>query len=116
MKKLIRDGNVAVLISTGWGAGWSTWNLLSTKSEELLFDPQIVALVEDRDSGKITDDQLIELVESYCTQKYGENEVYCGGANDLSIEWIPVGTQFKINEYDGAETIEYKENDYWITA
>lgn len=114
MDKVIRDGKVAVLYSPGFGAGWSTWSL--GHNNELLFDPSVVTLVEDRDNEKITNEQLVELVESYCEKHYGPNEVYCGGVDDLVIEWIPVGTQFKINEYDGSESIEYKENDYWVTA
>ena len=27
MEKIIEDGKVAVLVSKGYGAGWSTWNL-----------------------------------------------------------------------------------------
>lgn len=114
MDKVIRDGKVAVLYSPGYGAGWSTWSLSHT--DKLIFDKNVVALVEDRDLGKITNEQLVDLVESYCEKQYGPNEVYCGGVDDLVIEWIPVGTQFKINEYDGSESIEYKENDYWVTA
>jgi hypothetical protein len=116
MKKVIRDGKVAVLYSPGFGAGWSTWSSINGHSDALLFEPSVVTMVEDRDNGKITNEQLVELVESYCEQRYGKNEVYCGGVDDLVIEWIPVGTQFKINEYDGSESIEYKENDYWVTA
>lgn len=114
MKKVIRDGKVAVLYSPGFGAGWSTWSL--SHGDGLIFEPQIVTLVEDRDEGRITTEQLVELVEAYCERTYGKNEVYCGGVDDLQIEWIAEGTQFKINEYDGSESIEYKENDYWVTA
>lgn len=116
MNKVIRDGMVAVLYSPGYGAGWSTWSSVNVESDSLLFDPSVVTLVEDKDAGRITREQLVELVEAYCDQKYGENRVYCGGVDDLVIEWIPEGTQFKINEYDGSESIEYKENDYWVTA
>jgi hypothetical protein len=35
---------------------------------------------------------------------------------DLKVAWIPEGTLFKINEYDGSESIELKENDNWILA
>jgi hypothetical protein len=35
---------------------------------------------------------------------------------DLKVEWIPEGTLFKVNEYDGSESIEYKENDQWMVA
>jgi hypothetical protein len=116
MKKVVRDGKVAVLYSPGYGAGWSTWSSVNGLSDDLIFEPSVVALVEDRDAEKITNAQLVELVEAYCEQKYGKHEVYCGGVDDLRIEWIPVGTEFKINEYDGSESIEYKENDYWVTA
>lgn len=116
MNKVIRDGKVAVLYSPGFGAGWSTWSVVKGLNNALMFEPSVVTLVEDRDNGKITNEQLVELVESYCSNRYGKNEVYCGGVDDLQIAWIPVGTQFKINEYDGSESIEFKENDYWITA
>lgn len=114
MDKVIRNGKVAVLISPGFGAGWSTWSL--EKERELMFDPTVVTLVEDRDEGRIETDQLVELVESYCKKKYGEHAIYCGGVEDLEIHWIPEGTQFRINEYDGSESILYKENDFWVTA
>ena len=35
---------------------------------------------------------------------------------DLVIEWMPIGTEFEVDEYDGSESIRYKENEYWITA
>jgi len=35
---------------------------------------------------------------------------------DLRIVWVPEGTMFKIHEYDGSESIEYKENDHWMVA
>lgn len=114
MKKVIRDGKVAVLYSPGFGAGWSTWSL--ERSNDLLFEPTVVALVEDRDEGRITNEQLVELVESYCIKQYGEHAVYCGGVDDLVIYWVPEGTLFKINEYDGSESIEFKEGEQWVVA
>ena len=45
MEKVIRDGQVAVLYSPGYGAGWFTWHGV----EELLFDPKVVDMLE---SGK----------------------------------------------------------------
>jgi catechol 2,3-dioxygenase-like lactoylglutathione lyase family enzyme len=43
-------------------------------------------------------------------------EIYTGGMSDLKVEWIPEGTLFKIHEYDGSESIEYKEDDHWMVA
>ena len=104
MEKVVRNGLVAVLISPNFGAGWSTWNPLKP---ELLFDPAVVAMVEDGTDFKT--------IEAYCEAKYPPHG-YFGGADDLVIEWVPVGTQFKVHEYDGSETLEVKEAMEWITA
>ena len=101
MNKLIRDGKVAVLYSPKYGAGWSTWN----SDIELLFDPAIVKMVEKK--------QFDEL-ETFLTLKYPN--IYLGGLEDLEIEWLPVGTEFRIEEHDGAESIVLKESQEWITA
>ena len=101
MDKVIKDGRIAVLISGGYGAGWSTWEL----PEEAIFDPGLVNLVEKVDKLS-TEDKLTEIQEqilSYCTLKWGDE--YLGGIDDLEIRWIPVGTKFSINEYDGSESI-----------
>ena len=102
MNRVVRDGQVAVLYSPGYGAGWSTWN---TDLPEILFDPAIVELVEAR---------KWEELESFVTLKYPS--IYTGGLKDLSIKWLPVGTQFRVTDYDGNETIETRDDIDWITA
>lgn len=102
MKKLIRDGQVAVLYSPGFGAGWSTWN---QELPELMFDPVIVEFVEK--------EQWDELAV-YAALKYPG--IYDGGMRDLEIAWIDVGTEFRIHEYDGSESIEVKEELAWLVA
>ena len=54
--------------------------------------------------------QIVSRAEQLCP------EGYFGGAEDLVIEWMPMGTEFEVDEYDGSESIRYKENEYWITA
>ena len=103
MEKVVRNGLVAVLVSPGFGAGWSSWNPLKP---ELLFDPAVVAMVEDGTNA--------ETITAYCEAKYPDG--YFGGVTDLEIQWIPVGTQFRIHEYDGSETLELKDVLPWITA
>jgi hypothetical protein len=36
--------------------------------------------------------------------------------DDLMIAWIPVGTAFRIHEYDGSESIEMREELNWMLA
>ena len=102
MNKLIDNGKVAVLYSPGFGAGWSTWN---PDRPELLFDPAIVTFVEN--------DQTAEL-NTYVTLKYPG--IYTGGMESLAVAWLPVGTEFQINEYDGSESIRVKSDIVWLIA
>ena len=102
MNKLIRDGRVAVLVSPGHGAGWSTWN---SEHEEILFDPAIVEFVEHN---------RWEELEVYVKLKYPG--IYAGGLEGLAIEWIPQGVRFRVNEYDGSESIELQDHVNWLEA
>jgi len=102
MNKLIRDGRVAVLYSPGYGAGWFSWN---TSCPEILFDPAMVELVEQEKWDEL---------RAFVVLKYPD--IYTGGLEDLQIEWIPEGTQFQVNEYDGNESIEKRDSVNWITA
>ena len=94
MEKVIRDGKVAVLISHGFGAGWYSWH----SKVELLFHPKIVELVEQNRNNEIT--------EELCQELLGTDEYVCVlGVDGLSINWLPVGTAFEVDEYDGAESL-----------
>jgi hypothetical protein len=102
VNKFIVDGKVAVLYSPGWGAGWWTWN---TDNTECLFDTEIVQMVIDGASHKE--------IEKIAKEKWPKG--YWGGADDLTVEWLPIGQRFMIEEYDGNESLRYAEGD-WITA
>jgi len=102
MNKLIKDGMVAVLYSPDYGSGWYTWNL---EMPELIFEPAIVKLVEE---------EKFDELQTYVELKYPE--IYKGGMMDLQIAWVPEGAEFRINEYDGAESIEIKEDIDWFVA
>ena len=96
-----------ILISPGYGAGWSTWN----------------------NPGLATDKRLVELFEKGCTQnemidacvEYGYTNVYGdppydGGFADLKIVEVPKGSLFKIREYDGHEYVEIFDESEWTRA
>jgi hypothetical protein len=102
IKKLIKDNKVAVLYSPGFGAGWSTWN---QELPEILFDPIIVDFVEK---------EQWEELQTYTTLKYPN--IYDGGLRDLAIVWLDVGAEFRIHEYDGSESVEVKEEMFWMVA
>lgn len=102
-EKYIKDGQVAVAYSPGYGAGWATWN--SDKLETLIFHPDIINMILSNKQSEIDKNWLVE--------HFGEEfkNVYCGGVSNLSIEWVPVGTQFRIDEYDGYESVIELIND-----
>ena len=101
MQKLIKDGKVAVLIIPGDGAGWYSWHGI----EELIYDPSIVEWTERKELDKIF---------TYIELKYPET--YCGGLEDLVVVWVPVGAKFRINEYDGNESLVLETEERWMTA
>lgn len=102
MEKLIRNGNVAVLVSPGFGAGWSSWSS-GEIAEALLFERKIVEAFES--GGKVAAAAKVEEMwpgEYVCTL----------GAEDLKIEWIPQGEPFYLHEYDGNEWI-VRSNEFY---
>lgn len=101
MNKVIRNGKVAVLVSPNHGAGWSTWN---NDSEQMIFDPVVVEWVENGKNGNVPIDH------------YKDRYIYEGGADCLIVEWLPVGTHFRITEYDGYEAVETCEEIIWNIA
>jgi hypothetical protein len=42
--------------------------------------------------------------------------IYDGGIRDLAVVWLPEGTEFRIHEYDGAESVEVKEEMIWLVS
>jgi hypothetical protein len=102
MQKKTVDGKVAVLYSPGFGAGWYSWHDI----EELLFDPKVVDMVLEKTSA--------ETIELYCKTVYGDH--YYAGSCDLEVAWVPTGTEFVIDDFDGNESITFKDKVTWVTA
>lgn len=97
------NGEVGVLISHGYGAGWYTWHY----NEDLLFDPVVVRMVLEHKSGQ-------EILE-YCQGRYGDDDYY-GDLEGLEVYWLKPGTEFRIDEYDGAESLVLASDQTWMKA
>jgi len=105
MDKVIRDGKVAVLYSGDYGAAWYN----SHQCKELVFYPKIVELVEQNRRNEITEELVADIL--------GIDEDDCpsiSGRQDLTIEWVEVGTKFRIQQYDGTEWVVRYEEDDWF--
>jgi ribosomal protein L30E len=100
--------DVKILVSPGYGAGWSTWN--STHKEFLLKDPTLVEMAERVPKA---DEQE---VAAYIKSKLGDVHVFTGGWSDIEVDTLPKGTLFKVVEYDGYESVECRDSEDWSVA
>lgn len=93
-------GQVGVIVSPNFGAGWSTWN---SNSETLMFDKKLVEAVL-----KGNDSEIKRIAETLCSGGYFSTKT-------LEVEFLEPGTKFHIKEYDGYESIViYDPEDYFV--
>lgn len=104
VEKVVRDGMVAVLVSPGYGAGWSKW-ADDDKKLTALFDRRFVEAAE---AG-------VKDIESVCEEVFGGDYMYTGGWRNIQVRWLPEGTVFIVEEYDGSENLRFV-SDISITA
>lgn len=95
-----------VLISPGYGAGWSTWN-----NPALATDSHVIDAFEKGVSKEEMKEFCIHLG---LADEFGD--VYMGGFDDLIVVDVPAGELFQIQEYDGYESIEIFDSSDWIVA
>ena len=117
MEKYIKDGQVAILVSYGFGSGWSTWN-----DKKLAYDRRAVEFFLEHEKDK----DYMHRLSSYKSKEskeakelfksWGYENVYFGGFENIEICWLPIGTTFVISEYDGAESVEIIGSFDWTTA
>jgi len=85
--KLYNENNeVAVAISGGFGAGWSTWNDVSATDGEF----NLFIYNEDLAGAQAL---------------AASRNLYDGGLEDCRLAWLPEGSSYRIEEYDGAESL-----------
>lgn len=112
--RIVRDGKeVCVLVSPGFGAGFITWNdcisPMNPKLVALVLAGQRGALVQAKDEGREADvAEWLGLPE--------DTFLSLNGARDLEIYYVPIGSRFRLDEYDGAESVEVLDADGWTIA
>jgi hypothetical protein len=102
MEKVIKDGKVAVLISNDWGSGFHTYGA----PLEAIFNPQLVELIENKNYN-----EAMEFIKKTYPPNFSAYDI-----TGLCVEWVEEGREFYITEYDGLESIVYKDEIKWITA
>jgi hypothetical protein len=104
--KVVDNGRVAVLVSRGFGAGWSTWADRDLQ-EHLLFEHNVVNFLQENP-------EEVDKIKAYMTLTYPD--AYLGGLDGLCVHWVPQGEKFRIHEYDGAESLVLMSEEKWVTA
>ena len=97
----------SILYSPGYGAGWSTW---ADKDQAVFLtqDPTLVSFAQRK--------ATIEEVSNYLKTIYPDNVPYLGGWGDITIFELSKGTLYRIEEYDGSESVVTLSNVEWMVA
>lgn len=103
-----------IIVSPGFGAGWSTWASGGSEVKKLLLSyPPLVEAVEKGGLGRVYWDEhpaIISLKEKL--KEIGEDDyIYTGGLSDAVIMEVSEGVPFYISEYDGSETLHVVGDD-----
>ena len=88
-KMFKKNGKIGVIISPGFGSGFSTTN---NRMMAVDFDLVDAFLKSDMTKFKYIADE-----------KYGD--WYDSGDMRFRVEWVPEGSRFMVQEYDGHESI-----------
>ena len=112
----------AVLVSYGYGAGWSSWSerFLAYDKRVVEFwlahknDKQWMREVERYGSGSRQESPAHKEAREFFTNVIGLDRCpYMGGFADIELEWVNFGVAWRIDEYDDAESIVYQYMEEW---
>lgn len=120
---LYKNGNeTGVLVSHGFGAGWSTWNCYPA----LAYDKRVIEFwLSHKDDKKFNhdvtsyehNDANSKVLDFLRSLEYVDDDAHICllGWDDIDLEFVPNGQLFRIDEYDGAESIElFDDSDGWM--
>ena len=111
-------GEIGILVSYGYGAGWSSWSEYGIK---LAVDKRII----EKFNEHIDDDEWHREIDSFhdndiktefqnFLSSIGYDNVYLGGLKDCELVFVPKGSAVRITEYDGNENLEIGYTDYTV--
>lgn len=116
---LYKKGNeTGVLVSHGYGAGWSTW----CSCPELAYDKRVIEFwLSHKDNKKFNhavasydhNDAKSKVLDFLHSLEYvdDDTQICLYGWDGIDLEFVPNGQLFRITEYDGAESIELLDSD-----
>jgi hypothetical protein len=102
-----------ILYSPGLGTGWSTW-VHDDKPEFVKFMLTYPPLIEAVEKGEklAPDHPALQAFLEEAKEKFGEDNVCCSGAYQPAV--AEVSGPFRVDEYDGSESIVEASSHDWI--
>lgn len=108
---------VAVLVSHGWGAGWSTWN-----SKELAYDARVVEFWKKHKDDRVWMTTVTQAERANTPESLAHKDAreffqslgydycpYMGGFAQIQLEWVPIGKEWRLDERDGFEKLVFPD-------
>jgi len=92
---------IGIVYSPGFGAGWSTWG---SASNDQALDQELATAVEQGQPFS----KLLEIAQKNWPDAFPD------GLVDAVVVWVEPGTRFRIDEYDGSESLIL--DDDWMVA
>ena len=110
-KLITTDEHTIVLYSPSYGEGWSS-GVPANIAHQLLFDSRIILFLSSCDYT-CDDKTYYEFMKSIMSHpRIPSFETF----KNLYIKYIPENTMFRINEYDGAESVEiFNPKSYYLS-
>lgn len=110
---------LVILVSPGYGGGWSSW-AGRKHSERILMDASIIRFFYDNyvmnaNQNWRKEPNNVDAMKKFL-EKNGITDIFMGGLYQLKLEFIPKGKIFRIKEYDGYESVEYFNIARWIVS
>ena len=105
------EHHVAVVYSPGYGGGWSTW-----QDDVDPTDARVAVLTLTGASATL----MFNRYGSESPVRFKDRRFYAyvdsSMYDELAICWLPAGTLYKIEEYDGAESVLTNYDSIWHIA
>lgn len=103
---------VAIVYSPGYGGGLTyTWDSVDRT------DARLAVLTLTKQTAKLHFEKYGEQAVMLITNGKLERDAHKPwGTDDLDIEWVPAGTLYRIDEYDGFESVETVKDVTWRIA
>ena len=117
MDKVINEKNqVAVVFSPKFGSGWYSWKPIDL-GQRGLFLPELVRYVEfiRANKGEIEEEKVRNILISAGADPESVKYLPHSGTRNLEVAYVEAGKPFRIQEYNGWESIIVYEDEDYIT-